>query len=281
MSAAKKPTAIQKRAQHPQALAPFTLDQLKLQLPLVMPRDPDLPPSPKPHYRSAYRYLGFDELNEQTLELFCPFEIAARLFDYGHLEALLAARIYVPSAKGQAPFHPVSMYLLSLYRRERNLSRLETLRILRHPEEGVALRRCTGFTDDFPVESGLRYFEKQLTPELQQEITALQLDTLYRAGWLPVKPDAEHSATLSFDGMLHAARSHLRCTSVQAGCYEPAPRACPAQEKGKQGCDCSAEACANTCRHATSRDPQARFVVYTGNNKRAKTSPNSNSSPLG
>ena len=274
MSTAKKPTAIEKRAQNLEALAPFALVTLKQELPLVFPRDPDLPPSPKPRYRSAYRYLGLDDLNEETLETFSPFEIAIRLFDYSYLEPLLATHIYVASAKGQVPFHPVSMYLLSLYRRERNLSRHEVLRILRHPEDGLALRRCTGFEGDFPSESGLRYFEGQLTPELQQEINALQLDVLYQAGLLPIKPEVEEKATLSFDGMLHQARSHMRCSSVKAGCYEPAPRPCPAKEKGKQGCDCSDEDCAAICRHATPRDPQARFIVYTGNNKRARTSPN-------
>jgi hypothetical protein len=172
------------------------------------------------------------------------------------------------------------MYLLSLYRRERTLSRHEVLRVLRHSEDGLVLRRCTGFgglelsADDFPSESGLRYFEGQLTPELQQEIHALQLDVLYQAGLLPVKPDGKEKATLSFDGMLHEARSHMRCSSVKAGCYEPAPRPCPAQEKGKQGCDCDNEVCAAICRHATPRDPQAHFIVYTGDNKRARTSPN-------
>jgi hypothetical protein len=276
MSADKKLTAIQKRAQNAEALAPFSLDHLKHQLPLVFPRDPDLPPSPKPHYRSAYRYLGFDDLDAESLETFSPFEIAVRLLDYSHLEPLLAAHIYVPSAKGQVPFHPVSMYLLSLYRRERDLSRHEVLRILRHPTEGQSLRRCTGFEDDFPSESGLRYFEGQITPELQQEINALQFDVLYQAGLLPVKPDAEEEvqATLSFDGMLHEARSHMRCSSVKASCYEPAPRPCPARKKGKQGCDCDDKACADACRHATPLDPDARFVVYTGSNKRARTSPN-------
>jgi hypothetical protein len=276
MSTEKKLTAIQKRAENPEALKPFALDHLKDKLPLVFPRDLDLPPSPKPRYRSAYRYLGFDDLNEETLETFSPFETAVRLFDYSHLEPLLAAHIYEPSAKGQVPFHPVSMYLLSIYRREHNLSRHETLRILRHPTDGLVLRRCTGFEDDFPSESGLRYFEKQLTPELQMEINALQLDVLYQAGLLPVKPGTEEvkKATLSFDGMLHKARSHMRCSSVKASCYEPAPRPCPAKEKGKQGCECSDEACADICRQATPRDPQARLVVYTGNNERAKTSPN-------
>ena len=275
MSRAKTPTAIQKRAQNAKALEPFALHNLREKLPLVLPCDPNLPPSPKPRYRSAYRYLGVDDLNEETLETFSPFEIGVRLFDYSSLEPLLAAHIYVASAKGQVPFHPVSMYLLSLYRRERNLSRHEVLRILRHPAEGENLRRCAGFGNDFPVESGLRYFEGRLTPELQQEINALQVDALYQAGLLPTKPETEEGTkvTLSFDGMLHQARSRLRCSSVNDGCYQPAPRPCPAQEKGKQGCDCHDKECADACRHATHRDPQARFIVYTGN-RHARITPN-------
>jgi len=274
MNDTQKPTAVEKRAQNREALAPFVLDELKHKLPLVFPRDPGWPPSPKPRYRSAYRYLGFDDLNEEMLETFSSFELGIRLFDYSHLEPLLAAHIYVASAKGQVPFHPVSMYLLSLYRRERNLSRHEALRVLRHPEDGRALRRYTGFQDAFPSESGLRYFEGRITPALQQEINALQIDVLYQAGLLPTKPEAKEQVSLSFDGMLHEARSHMRCSSVKAGCYEPAPRPCPAQEKGKQGCDCTDAACVAICRHATPRDPEARFVVYSGNHKRARTSPN-------
>jgi hypothetical protein len=276
MSATKKPTAIEKRARNARALAPYVLHELKQQLPLVWPSDPSLPPSPKPRYRSAYRYLGVDDLSEETLQTFSSFEISIRLFDYSLLEPLLASHIYADSAKGQTPFHPVSMYLLSLYRRERNLSRHEALRILRHPVDGQTLRRCTGFAHEFPSESGLRYFEKQLTPELQQEINALQMDVLYQAGLLPIRPETrdKQRAVLSFDGMLHQARSRMRCSSTKAGCYQPAPRSCPAREKGKRGCECRDEDCARTCRHATPLDPLARFVVYTGNNKRATTSPN-------
>ena len=280
MSASKKPTAMEKRAQNPQALEPFTLHHLKQKLPLVFPRDPNLPPSPKPRYRSDYRYLGFDDLTEETIETFSSFEIAMRLFDYSNLELLLAAHIYVASARGQKPFHPVSMYLLSVYRREQNLSRHEVLRILKHPQDGLTLRRCAGFdgpeqfTEGFPSESGLRYFEGQLTPELQQEINALQLDVLYQAGLLPTKPETNEKVTLSCDGMLHEARSHIRCSSVKASCYEPVPRPCFAQEKGKLGCDCDTEECADICRQATPRDSEARLVVYTGNNKRARKSPN-------
>ena len=53
MSAAKTPTAIQKRAQNRKALEPFALHRLKEKLPLVLACDPNLPPSPKPRYRSA------------------------------------------------------------------------------------------------------------------------------------------------------------------------------------------------------------------------------------
>lgn len=275
MSETKTPTAIEKREQNRKALDPFALNNLKEKLPLVLFPDPDLPPSPKSRYRSAYRYLGTDDLTEETIEVFSPFEISVRLFDYSLLEPLLAAHIYVASAKGQVPFHPVSVYLLSLYRRERNLSRHEVLRILGHPKDGENLRRCAGFENDFPVESGLRYFEGQLMPELQQEINALQVDALYQAGLLPTNPETDEGAkvSLSFDGMLHQARSRLRCSSVNDGCYEPAPRPCPAQEKGKQGCDCSDKKCTAACRHATRRDPQSRFIVYAGN-KRAKSTPN-------
>lgn len=275
MSRSNKPTAIEKRAENPTALAPFDLVNLKHRLPLVFPRLPDVPPSPKPRYRSHYRYLGWDGLEDAAvLETCSAFETAVRLFDYTHLEPLLAAHIYHASAKGQVPFHPVSMYLLSLFRRERHLARSEALRVLRHKEEGQFLRRYLGFDGDFPSESGLRYFEKQMTPALQQEINALQIDVLYQAGLLPTQPGSEAKVTLTFDGMLHEARSRMRCSNVQAGCYEAAPRSCRAREKGKQGCDCTAKDCVQICRHATPRDPEARFIVYSGQNKRAKQSPN-------
>ena len=275
MSGSHKPSAIEKRAEQPSALARFDLLNLKQRLPLVFPLPPGLPPSPKRCYRSAYCYLGWEELEDAgALENDSDFHISVRLFDYTHLEALLAAHIYRASAKGQVPFHPVSMYLLSLYRRECHLSRPAVLRVLRSKEEGAFLRRHLGFQHEFPSESGLRYFESQLKPELQQEINALQIDVLHQAGLLPSRPDAEQKLTLAFDGMLHAARSRMHCSSVQTGCYAPAPRPCPAQDKQKQGCDCATARCASMCRYTTPRDPEARFIVYSGRNKQARQSPN-------
>ena len=274
MSEQQKQTAIQKRALNKEALAPFAPAHLWPHLPLRFPLDPACPPSPKPTYRSAYRYLDAEGLDDpQRLETLSPFDVALRLFDYANLEPFLAAHIYVPSAKGQVPFHPVSMYLLHLYRRERGLSRTETLRILKSTD-GDQLRQRLGFREAFPSESGFRYFEGQITPQLQWQINALQIDMLYQAGFLPTRPDETQQVLLSFDGMLHHARSRMRCAYVRQSCYQKAPRSCPAREKTKRGCDCSTAQCLLACRHSTPLDPEARLVVYTGNNKRLSDSPN-------
>ena len=274
MTQEQKPTAIQKRAANEEALTRFAISNLRSSLPLRFPLDPDLPPSPKRRYRSQYRYLGPKGLDDpQTLETLSPFDVALRLIDYSNLEPLLAAHIYLPSAKGQTPFHPVSMYLLRVCRRERNLSRHETLRILQS-EDGQQLRRCLGFEKEFPSESGFRYFESQISPELQLEIDALLFDLLYQAGFLPTQPHQKKKVSLTFDGMLHEARSRMRCTQVAESCYQPAPRPCPARDKDRKGCDCSQPHCAQVCHHSTPPDPQARLIVYSGNNKHPKDNSN-------
>jgi hypothetical protein len=277
----KKPTAVRKRAKNGTTLDRFSLTKLWHRLPLNFPVDPDIPPSPKPRYRSHYRYLGPGSLkNPRTLADLSPFEIALQLFDFSNLEPLLAAHLYRPSARGQAPFHPVSMLLLTLFRRTRNLSRAETLRILRHKDEGRALRRQLGFEHQFPSASGLCHVENLLTPKLQQEINALQIEALYQAGLLPTQPGKAKKVPLSFDGMLHTARSRMRCAYVRECCHEPAPRPCRAQKRGKRGCDCTKPDCAQRCRYVTPRDSEARLVVYTGRNKRANKSPSPNTPKL-
>ena len=271
----KKPTAIQKRAENRIALDRFSLVELGPRLPLTFPVSPDIPPSPKTHYRSHYVYQGPGPLqSSHGLDDLSSFEISLSLFDFSNLEPLLAAHVYRPSARGYVPFHPVSMYLLSLFRRARHLSRPKALRALRHAKEGKALRRQLGFVDEFPSESGLRDFENRVTPELQQEIVALQIEALYQAGLLPTQPEGEKKVSLSFDGMLHQARSRKRCGYVTEGCYQGGPRSCRAQERGKRGCRCSEPACAHACRYTTPRDPEARLVVYSGSNKRAQPGPN-------
>ena len=83
----QKPTARQKRVANKEALARFALFNLWSRLPLSFPLDPDLPPSPKPRYRSQYRYLGPEDLHDpQTLETLSSFDLALRLIDYSNLE---------------------------------------------------------------------------------------------------------------------------------------------------------------------------------------------------
>jgi hypothetical protein len=274
MKAKQKLPAAQRRAEQPHTLSRFTLSQLADQLPLTFVPDPDSPPSPKHHYRSSYCYRGWKPLeNPDFLATASSFAIALCLWDWSGLRPWLA-QIYRPSAKGQVPYDPVSLYLLSLYRRTDHLTRTEVVRRVQQPEEGQWLRYQLGFTGPVPSESGLRYFEKQLSPALQQEINALQVDSLYRAGLLPTQPEASRPVSLSFDGMLHEARSRMRCGYVEHFCYQPAPRPCRARRRGKRGCDCSRKRCADRCRYTTPRDPAARLISYSAGKKHRRLSPN-------
>lgn len=274
MKTKERPSAAQRRAERPQALLRFSLKRLERQLPLTFVLGPVVPPSPKHRYLSSYRYQGWKQLHKRRfVAKASAFALALCLWDWSGLRSWLA-QIYRPSAKGQVPYDPVSLYLLSLYRRSACLSRLGVIRHLHEPKEGWQLRRLLGFSGALPSESCLRHFESQLTPELQREINALQVDALYRAGLLPTQPELPQPASLSFDGMLHEARSRMRCSSVQNSCYQPAPRLCRACQRGKRGCDCSQAACAERCRYTTPRDPAARFMAYTGSKKQRRDNPN-------
>jgi hypothetical protein len=74
----------------------------------------------------------------------------------------------------------------------------------------------------------------------------------------------------------------MRCAAVGETCYQPAPpqhpRPCLAKDKGQRGCDCDTLSCAQLCRYATPRDPQARFVWYTAANQ-PHDSPNRSTTP--
>jgi hypothetical protein len=60
----------------------------------------------------------------------------------------------------------------------------------------------------------------------------------------------------------------MRCAHQSETCFAPpAERSCPARAKGKEGCACDTPACADHCRRATARDPQAAYVYYNGSNK--------------
>ena len=283
-------TAVEQRAQDRLFVAHCSLDALRDQLPFRWPTPPDTPPSPKKRYRSQYVYLGWEDLEDpsawQHLSL---FDITLRLIDHDGLRPVLAQLLGWTSGRGWMPFDPVSLFLLHGWQITNGWSRAETLRQLRKPRNADYAQRFGFQGDDFPSEGGLRYFLTTLgSPSTADEtvtvdeehgihIAIQQLNQLlvqsvtliHAAGF--ISTEAWEKALLCPDGMLHEAASRLRCSAVTDTCYQltspDKPRPCPAKDKGRQGCDCDTAACAQICRQATPRDPEARFVWYEGSNQ--------------
>ena len=266
-------SASQKRALHPDFVATFSLAALQPHLPLRFPA-PAAPPSPKHHYRSAYRYLGYAELADPTsLATLEPFEVALHLIDFSPLGDYLA-QSYLPSARGQTPFDPVSLLLCVCLRRALGLGWRRLARLLagRH---GAGWRHLLGFQAGCtPSASGLRYFYNSLGSERCEDLCSQVADLLHQANLLPDHSTypgdpPDRGLTLSHDIMLHAAHSNMECADVTVTCYQPAPRPCPAQAAGHEGCACQDAACAKVCCRATPADCEARFIHSEGCNKEA------------
>jgi hypothetical protein len=261
--------ASRKRAAHPDFVPTFSLDALQERLPVRFSVPQGVPPSPKRRYRSEYRYLGYEDLAcPSRLANLSLFEVALRLIDFSPLRDYLAQAYYVPSAKGQVPFDPVSLFLCVCLRRELRCGWRRVAKLLAG-EHGTGWRRR--FT---PSASGLRYFFHGVGPEVFEELCPLLIGSLFTVGLLPTQSTfpgdpPQRGVSISHDIMLHVARSRMRCSQVTDTCYQPAPRPCPARAAGKEGCDCDHPACATACRRATPLDPEARFIHYAGSNKYA------------
>src|SRR4051794_29053341 len=221
-------TAERKRAQQPALRATWSMAALAPSLPLPFPVDPDLPPSPKHRYRSTYPPPDPAELPEPAdWGLLRDFELALAVIDCSPLERRLAA-MYRPSAKGQVPFHPVSLLLAVCLRRELGLGWRTLARLLAGPH-GAGWRARLGFADgQTPSASGLRYFFRTVGADA---IAALcpQFVALLRAHGLcpehstfPGDPP-DQGVTVSQDGMLHPARSRPSCQLATDACYQPLP----------------------------------------------------------
>ena len=295
----KKPrSAIQKRAAQPLLVTTWSVRALWPRLPFPYPTAPNLPPSPKRRYRSAYRCPGprplLDEARRDTAS---EFEVSLYLIDYSPLRPLLAQG-YKASRKGQVPFDPVSMLLACCLRQELNLSWRKLERLLAG-EHGAHWRALFGFRDgDTPSASGLRYFFHTIGSKLLQDVLASFVDLLHREGLAP-----EHSTyagdpptrgvTVTVDGMLHPARHRSACWFATDDCYRPladgvpsgeaasgegtaaaeaptpAKRRCRAREHGLEGCACDSPACRSRCQRASALDPEARLVYHEWHDKRA------------
>ena len=292
----------QSRAQDAHLVEQIHFANLQAKLPLAWPTPPDTPPSPKKQYRSHYHYPGYEKLNDPAAwDYLSPFEILLYLIDFSGLRPVLAQLLGWQRARGQVPFDPVSLFLLSGWQLSNQWNRAHTLQKLADPRY-ADLVAIFGFADGlYPSEGGLRYFlttlgqnspcqEEAIVLEEEKgeaiarqrlnELIVQSVHLLLEAGF--ISRQAWEKAQVCPDGMLHTAASRLRCAHLQASCYEATtpdkPRPCPAQEKGKQGCACEMLACATACRWATPRDSQARFVLYSGRNQ-PDDSPNKQTDP--
>ena len=277
-------SAEQKRTQQPLLAATWSVAALAPSLPLTFPVAPDLPPSPKPSYRSAYQPPDPATMPDPAdWGLLSDFELALALIDFSPLERWLAT-MYRPSAKGQVPFHPVSLLLAVCLRRELELGWRALARLLAGPH-GAGWRRALGFADgQTPSASGLRYFFGLVGADVIAALCPQFVALLRTHGLCPEhstfpgdRPD--QGVTVSQDGMLHPARSRPSCQLATDTCYRPVPepstpteasptgaggRPCRAREHGHVGCACTTSACRAQCVRASRLDPAARFIHYAG-----------------
>jgi hypothetical protein len=267
--------ARRKRAAHPEFVSTFSLGALQARLPVRFPVPEGVRACVKQRYRSQYGYLGWADLtNLDPLTDLTRFEVALRLIDFSPLRAYLAGAYYAGSARGQVPFDPVSLFLCVCLRRELGCGWRRLAKLLAG-EHGAGWRRRFGLREgDTPSASGLRYFFHTVGPEVFEELCPLLIDALRQVNLLPERSTfpgdpEERGASISHDIMLHEARARMRCGQVTDTCYEPAPRPCPAQAEGWQGCDCTDPACAQVCRWTTPQDREARLIHYAGRNKYA------------
>jgi hypothetical protein len=291
--AAAECSAPQTRAQDALFVQDCSFAGLRSQLPLRWPRTRGLPDSPKKRYRSQYVYAGCDDLDDPTnWEHLSSFDLVLRLVDFSPLRATLAWLLGWTSPRGKVPFDPLSFFLLVGWQVVQGWSRAETLRNIRQPRY-ADYAAAFGFRNrDFPTEGGVRYFlttigshcathdetlSVQVDDEQVVEIAIQYLNHLIAGAVQLIRqahllgPLAWQQAQVCPDGMIHDAASSMHCTSVQDSCYQTTcvqnPRPCPAQSKGKRGCNCDTLHCVQTCRHAPLRDPQARCVYYAGRNQ--------------
>jgi hypothetical protein len=221
-----------------------------------------------------------------------------RLVDFSGLRPVLAQRLGWTSGRGWKPFDPISLFLLHGWLITNAWNRAQTLKNLADPRYADYRERFGFEKEAYPTEGGLRYFLTRLGyhSDASGDTVRIELDDepavkvaiqylnqllvgavqLIREANL-FSSEAWTQALVCPDGMLHDAASHLRCAAVKESCYQPTsaqtPRPCPAKEKEQQGCDCETLACATSCRYATPRDAEARFVYYSGSNQ-PRHSPN-------
>jgi hypothetical protein len=233
---------------------------------------------------SWYTYPGWDALcKTNRLDAQSAFYIALHLIDFSPLRAELVSLVPISlDGRGQTPFDPVSLFLCCLLRWEKGLGWKELAKLLVRPD-GACWRRLLGFRDDCtPSASTMRTFYNKLDTHFDSDLCPRFIELLCAAGLLPEQATYPHSPShrglaMAGDGMLHEAHTSMRCGQVTDTCYQETtvhkPRPCPAQEKGFDGCTCTAEICAQRCCFTTPRDSEARLIHYAGSNQDGQEDP--------
>jgi len=259
-------------------LQDFSLEQLHPDLPLRFPSHggEDVPETFRA--RGWYEYPGWAGLTDaDALANAGALYIAMHLIDFSPLRGeLIELRGIHVNGPGGTPFDPVSLFLCCLLRWEVQRGWGKLAKFL-GSAEGDCWRRLCGFeAGDTPSESVLRTAFHALGTAFHTDLCPRFIALLSEAGWLPPHdPQSDTPARdglpVAVDGMLHDAHSTMKCSKVTATCFAPTseehPRPCPARDAGKEGCACDTSACEQQCKRVTPRDPEARFIHYTGRNQ--------------
>jgi len=233
-----------------------------LPIPLVVPDG--TPAWPGRYCRSHYQWLPSDDLQTQMdFQHLDPFDLILRLFDFSAWRPLLGQRFR--GAKGPPAFDPVSLGLGILLARYQQWS---------WSQRGADYRLRLGFEDyDLPCASTWRMALVNTPLEVWNQCADSLVLGLMAVNIIPQhntwsQDPAGRGVSIALDSQLVRARSRQRCRYQRAACWlSPGQRNCAAQAKGKQGCDCKGEACAQHCRYVTAKDPDARYVYYSGSNQ--------------
>ena len=267
--------AEQRRQQTAHFVDTFQWENIYSLLPLRLVVPPDIPPWKPRRCRSYYHWLPPEET--LALEGLDDLDIVLRLFDFSPWRPIFAQRF--SNDLGPPPYDPLSLGLAALLARWRKWGWPTLVTELNSKERGTGYCQRLGFlASDLPCESTFRMaVAKTASTYFQLCADSLAL-SLMAYGLIPTHStfpgdSPQCGVSVALDSQLTASRSHMRCRHQQAACFLPrATRTCAAREKGKEGCACDTDACADHCRLATPRDPKATYVYYAKNKNRKKTS---------
>jgi hypothetical protein len=272
--------AAQRRLLTEHFVSAFQWESVRPHLPFCLPIPAEAPAWQPRLCRSYYAWLPPDDVHSAAdLAGLDDFDLILRLYDFSAWRPILGQRFL--SQFGPPPFDPVSLRLAALLARWRNWSWPQLLTELASAERGQGYCRRFGLRPpDLPALSTLRSVveETDMAWDLQcQDSLAYGLIAL---GLIPTHStfpgdSPECGVSVATDSQLVAARSHMVCRYQTAACclprtqdQTPQPgRPCAARSAGKDGCACDTDACAEHCRFATARDPDAAYVYYSGSNQ--------------